>query len=150
MSDMKHGEVSIDAALASTAIGRRKLMGSMVAISAAATMSAPALAATGTKLLTFKGRYAMHGGKIIAGYFAAPRGKRDLGVIVVMGDGAKAEAAARNYASAGYLAIAPDLNATYRDRAFASREAMVADLMGQLHNLKHMPQGDGSVKVVSA
>lgn len=154
MGEIDSTDASIGSRLAAAVIGRRKLIGSFAAVSAVATVGMPAFAASDANLRTFHARYAIHGGSILAGYFAAPKGQQGLDVVVVLGDEAttpaQVEASARRYANAGYLAIAPDLAATYRDQPLASRAAMVDHLMKALPNLKRLPQGSGTVKVVSA
>jgi carboxymethylenebutenolidase len=139
-------------------IDRRGLMG-LAALSAAG-LAAPAAAAAiaspaDARLATFKGRYAIHGGKIINGYFASPHGKTKLDVVIVIpgerGLDARAEATVRRHALAGYLAIAPDLAAKQGDvPAGASRDAVLAELIGVVPNLKHLPHGNGKVTVVAA
>jgi hypothetical protein len=142
-------------------LGRRSVMRRMAALSVAPVVAGSGIlgfagaasAATGTdpRLNANRLRYAIRGGKIIDGYFAAPRGKSNLGVVVVIHDedglDAKAEETARRYALAGYYAIAPDLPATFKS---GSRDAMIADMMKTVPNLKRFAQGNGKVSVVAA
>ena len=142
-------------------INRRGLMG-IAALSVAgsvAGLAAPAAAAVAppadARLSTFKGRYAIDGGKIINGYFASPRGKTKLDVVLVIpgeqGLDARTRAVVRRHALAGYLAIAPDLAATQGDvPAGASRDAVLAEVIAVVPNLRRLPFGNGKVTVVAA
>nr|WP_299906597.1 dienelactone hydrolase family protein [Sphingomonas bacterium] len=110
-----------------------------------------AFAATDAGLNARKLRYAICGGQVIDGYFAGPRGRNNLDVVVVLPDrdvlDAKAEATARRYAQAGFYAIAPDLRATFKG---GNREAMVAQMVKAAGNLKRFAHGSGKVTIVSA
>ena len=143
-------------------VGRRGAMRRIAALSVAPAIAGSgvlgfagaALAATSTndsRLRVSRTRYAIRGGRIIDGYFAAPRGKINLGMVVVIHDeeglDAKAEDTARRYALAGYQAIAPDLRATFRGD---SRDAMLAELVHQLPNLKRSALSNGKVSIVAA
>src|SRR6202008_2464397 len=96
-------------------------------------------------------RYVISGGTILDGYFAAPRGKSDLGVVVVIHDenglNAKAEETARRYALAGYYAVAPDLRKNFGGLA---RDAQIAAMVKTAPQLKRVPRGNGQVMIVSA
>jgi carboxymethylenebutenolidase len=152
--------------IATKPLRRRSVVSAMVAVpiatSAVAGFAAPAMAAptaTATtidpadrRLSTFKGRYALANGKIVDGYFASPRGKTKLNVVLVMPKGetldAEAENEARHHALAGYLAIVPDLKATSGASSLAGRDAMIADMMTAMPGLKRMAHGNGHVRVV--
>lgn len=145
-----------------TPVGRRSAMRRIAALSVAPAIAGSgvlgfagsAFAATSgddSRLNASKVGYAIRGGKIIHGYFASPRGKTNLGVVVVIHDenglDAKAEDVARRYALAGYQAIAPDLRATFKG---ASRDAMIAEMVKQLPHLKRSALGNGTVSIVAA
>jgi hypothetical protein len=142
-------------------VSRRGVMTRM-ALAAAAGVAAPALApaaraAVGSDdgLKAFKGRYALRGGRVIDGYFVAPRGKVNLDVVVVLhgenGFDAGARAAAHDYARAGKLAIVPDMPATYAGLdALAGRDAHVADLKRLSGAFARHLRGNGKVEFVAA
>lgn len=145
-----------------TPVGRRGAMGRIAALSVVPAIvgsgvlgfAGSALAATSpddSRLNARKLRYAIRGGKVIDGYFAAPRGKANLGLVVVIHDenglDAKAEDTARRYALAGYSAIAPDLRATFKG---GDRDAAIAEMVNQLPHLKRSALGNGKVSVVAA
>jgi len=136
------------------AIDRRKLMGGMAALTAASAVAAPALAAvSGAGLHTFRARYAVRGSVVINGFFAAPKGKTDLDIVLVVpaNDGTPVEEIARRYANNGFLAIAPDFTkAQGKASAGAARDAKVAEVMRALPGLKRMMHGSGRVTVVAA
>lgn len=135
---------------------------SRMAVAAAAGMAAPVLApaahaVSGTEdgLRVFKGRYALRGGRVIDGYFVAPKGKTGLDVVVVLhgenGFDAGARALAHDYARAGKLAIVPDMPATYNGlTALAGRDAHVADIKGMSRAFGGHLRGNGKVEFVSA
>lgn len=137
-------------------VSRRGFLGragvtSVVGI-AAGGMATNAAAAIlpGAKISTYKGKYAVDGHRVIDGFMASPRGKTNLDVVVLVSESGKldaaAEAAARGYAASGWLAIAPDLSATYRG---ADKAAMVAALNRDLPRLKRLGRGSGKVAVVT-
>jgi hypothetical protein len=142
-------------------ISRRGAM-SRMAVAAAAGIVVPAMApvahaASGTdgNLRTFKGRYALRGGRVIDGYFVAPRNSIGLDVVVVLhgenGFDAGARALAHDYARAGKLAIVPDMPATYAGiAALAGRDAHVADIKGLSAAFGGHSRGNGKVEFVSA
>jgi len=142
-------------------VSRRGAMTGM-AVAAAAGMVAPGLTpaaqaaiGTGDGLKVFKGRYALKGGRVIDGYFVAPRGKSDLDIVVLLhGEGgldAGACAQAHRYARAGKLAIVPDMPATYTGAAaLAGRDARVADLKTLGAAFSGHLQASGKVEFVAA
>ena len=159
MSDNDNQPMSEAIDMGRAPLGRRAAMQRIAALAVAPAVAGSgmlgfagaAFAATDdSQLNARKLRYALRGGKIINGYFAAPRGKANLGLVVVIHDqnglDAKAEAAARRYALAGYQAIAPDLAATFK----GSRDAMIAQLVAQTPHLKRSALGNGKVTFVSA
>ncbi len=152
MADMHADATTMSLGLA--AIDRRKLMGGMAALTAASTVAAPSFAAvSGTRLRTFRARYAVRGHVVINGFFAAPSGKTDLDVVLVVpaNDGAPVEDIARRYADNGFFAIAPDFTkAQGKAGAGAARDAKVAEVMRALPGLKRMMHGSGRVTVVAA
>lgn len=135
---------------------------SRMAIAAAAGIAAPTLApvahaagAIDGNLKTFKGRYALRGGRIIDGYFVAPGNASNLDVVVVLhgekGFDATARALAHDHARAGKLAIVPDMPATYRGMAaLAGRDAHVADIKAMRDAFGRHVRGNGKVEFVSA
>lgn len=138
-----------------TAIDRRKFMGRAAVLGVASVVAAPAMAAIKADdagLRTLRARYELRNGTMITGLFAAPKGKTDLDVVLVMpANGASAEEVALRYADRGYLAIAPDLaKAQGRASAGAARETKVAEVMRALPGLKRMMNGNGRVVIVTA
>lgn len=133
-----------------------------VAAAAAAGIVAPtvvpvarAAGATDGNLKTFKGRYALRGGRLIDGYFVAPRNAVGLDVVVVLhgenGLDAGARALAHEHARAGKLAIVPDMAATYTGvAALAGRDAHVADIKGLSAAFGGHLHGNGKVEFVAA
>ncbi len=154
------------ASIVTKPLNRRSVVGGMAAVPIATSavgfsvpaMAAPAMAATidptDSRLSIFKGRYALANGKIVDGYFASPRGKTNLNVVLVMPKGdtldAETENEARRHALDGYLAIVPDLKATSGASALAGRGAMLADMMTAMPGLKRMAHGNGHVRVIGA
>jgi len=141
-------------ALGRKPVGRRTVMAALSAAPAVFGFAGSAFAVTDDGINARNVRYALRGGKMLDGYFASPRGKANLGVIVVMPDqssvDAKAQETARRYAHAGYLAIAPDLGATFKA---GNRDAMVAQMMKTLPDLKrlsHSNSKDAKIGVVAA
>ncbi len=138
-----------------TAIDRRKVMGGMAVLGAASALAAPAMAAIkhdGAGLRTLRARYALRNGTMITGLFAAPKGRGDLDVVLVMpaNDGAAEEIALR-YASNGYLAIAPDFTqAQGKASTGAGRDAKVAEVMRAMPGFKRLMNGNGRVVIVTA
>jgi len=141
-------------------VSRRGVM-SRMAVAAAAGMVAPALtpvaraADSDSGLKTFKGRYALRGGRIIDGYFVAPVNASNLDVVVVLhgekGFDATARTLAHDHARAGKLAIVPDMPATYRGvAALAGRDAHVADIKALRDAFGRHVRGNGKVEFVSA
>ena len=57
------------------------------------------------------------------------------------------QARARSFAAQGWLAIAPDLSATYRRAALGGRPALVAAMMRDLPRFRRMARGSGKVMV---
>ena len=137
-------------------VNRRSFLGRAGAVSAAGVVAAsainPAAAFAGSGVKTYKGKYAIDSHRVIDGFMAAPKGKMGLDVVVVVSESGKldsaAEATARRYAASGWLAIAPDLGATYRKAG--DKQAMVAALTRDLPRLKRMARGSGKVAVVVA
>lgn len=152
MSDIHDQDTA--AGLGTVAIDRRKLMGGMAVLTAASTVAAPAFAAvTGSDLRTLCASYALRGGKRINGFFAAPQGKADLDVVLVVpaNDSEPAEEIARRYARNGFLAIAPDFaKAQGGAPAGAARDAKVAEILRAMPAMKKMMCGNGRVTVVAA
>jgi hypothetical protein len=152
MSDMHDQDTPVG--LSAASIDRRKLMGGIAVLAAASTVAAPALAAvTGPDVRTLRAAYALRGGKTINGFFAAPKGKGDLGVVLVVAanDGEAVEEIALRYARSGFLAIAPDFAKAQGDAgAGAARDTKVAEVMRAMPGLKKMMQGNGRVTVVAA
>src|SRR3569623_643934 len=125
MSDMHDQEAAMGLGMA--AVNRRKLMGGMAALTVASTVAAPAIAAVaGPDVRTLRAAYALRGGMTINGFFAAPKGKADLGVVLVVPatDGATAEELALRYARKGFLAIALDFASTTKAEPYLSVNPM--------------------------
>ena len=147
--------------LARTPLGRRAVMGRMAALPVASAVvgtgiagfASSADAATGvdSHVRAENLRFGISGGRILDGYFAWPRGKGDLDVILVLhgenGLDAAAEETARRYALSGYLAVAPDLGKNF---AGYDRESHIAEMVKLAPKLKRLPQGNNNVRIVSA
>lgn len=137
-------------------VSRRSFLGRAGAVSAAGVVAAgainPAAAFAGSRMRTYKGKYAIDSHRVIDGFMAAPRGKTGLDVVVVVSESGKldaaAEATARRYAASGWIAIAPDLAATYGKAG--DKQAMVAALTRDLPRLKRLSHSSGKVAVVAA
>lgn len=142
-------------------VSRRGAMTRM-AVAAAAGMVAPGLAPAARAAIgddaglnAFKGRYALKGGRIIDGYFVAPKGKVNLDVVVLLhgedGFDGDARALAHRYARAGKLAIVPDMPATYAGvAALAGRDAHIADIQSLRAAFGRHLRGNGKVEFVAA
>ena len=142
-------------------VGRRTMMRRMAALPVASAVAGPgivgfatsAVAATGSdsRLRAENLRFAISGGRILDGYFAWPRGKADLDVIVVLhgenGLDGTAEETARRYASSGYFAVAPDLGKNF---AGLDRASQIAEMVKLAPKLKRLPSGNNNVRIVSA
>ena len=136
-------------------VSRRSFLGRAGAVSAAGVVAAgainPAAAFAGSTVRTYKGKYAVDSHRVFDGFMASPKGKTGLDVVVVVSESGKldsaAEATARRYAASGWLAIAPDLGATYKG---SDKQAMVAALTRDLPRLKRLSRGSGKVAVVAA
>ena len=133
-------------------LDRRTALGALGAVAGAVGVGGfglPALAAPpAASLYIFKGLYAIDGGRIIDGYFAAPKGKNRLPVILLIHDAqgydSLAEATAQRYAKAGYCAIAPNLATT----CFATTyEARLAEIQALAPRLSKFPLGNGKVAI---
>ena len=148
------------AGLVRAPLGRRTVMGRMAALPVASAVAgsgivgfATSAAAAGVdpRLNAQNLRFAISGGRILDGYFAAPRGKTNLDVIVVLhgenGLDATAEETARRYALAGYYAVAPDLGKNF---AGLDHGGQVAEMVKLAPKLKRLPHSNGNVRVVSA
>lgn len=136
--------------LSLVAFDRRTALGTFGALVGAAGVSGfalPALAAP-LPLWTFKGLYAIDGGRVLDGFIAAPSGMSQLNVILLIHDAngydSLAEASARRYAKAGYCAIAPDLTSTC---TAASYEARLAEIQALAPRLQQFPLGNGRVSI---
>lgn len=95
--------------LAGSAAAAAALIQAIAASPAAAAMIDPA----DPRLVTRKGGYAVGGGRMLTGYFAAPRSPgRKVGAVMVIhenrGLNAHTEDVARRLALAGYFTVAPD------------------------------------------
>lgn len=136
-------------------VSRRAFLGHAgVGAAAAGVAINPAAAAlSGAGIKTFKGKYAIDGHRVVDGFMAAPRGKANLDVVVLVTENGKldaaAETAALGYAASGWLAIAPNLPATYRGAAPAGKPAMVEALTRDLPRLKRLARGSGKVAIVA-
>jgi len=137
-------------------VNRRSFLGRAGAVSAAGVVAAgtinPAAAFAGSKMRTYKGKYAIDTHRVIDGFMAAPRGKTGLDVVVIVSENgtldAAAEATARRYAASGWIAVAPDLAATYGKAG--GKSAMVAALTRDLPRFKRLSHSSGKVAVVAA
>lgn len=143
-------------ALATTPVSRRGFFatcGAVSAAGAAASVAGPAWAAT-TGMRTYEGAYALGAHNLVFGYFANPRGKTDLDVVVIVPDKgrvtAKTRALARQHAAQGRMAVVPDLLATYGKAALGGVPAMTAALMADKARYRRLPLGSNRVTFVAA
>lgn len=132
-------------------ISRRGFIGTAgIASVAIGGVSQAAAAIGGTRVNTYKGKYAVDGHRIVNGFMATPRGKTNLDVVVLVSENGKldaaAEAAARGYAASGWIAFAPDLSSTY---GTTDKAAMVAALSRDLPRFKRLGHGSGKVAIVT-
>ncbi|WP_066657555.1 MULTISPECIES: twin-arginine translocation signal domain-containing protein [unclassified Sphingomonas] len=138
-------------------VSRRSFLGRAGAISAAGVVAAstvtPALALGGNGVRTYKGKYAIDSHRVIQGFVAGPRGKAYSDIVLVVSENgaidAAAEATARRYAASGWLAVVPDLPATY-DGTAGNKQAMIEALNGDLPRFKRMVRKTGKVAIVAA
>ena len=140
-------------------LDRRAMIKRVAAVSAAgvACTAAPAAFAAapevGPAIFTYDRGYAVADGTLIRGYYAAPRGKTNLDVLVLVTESglahADAQAKARRYAQAGYIVFAPDLHATYGRDPLGGRDDQMARLSATASALKKLPRGSGNVKVLA-
>ena len=142
-------------------LGRRSVMRRMAALPIASAVAGTgivgfatsAAAATGTdpRIRAKNLRFAISGGRILDGYFASPRGKANLDVIVVLhgenGLDSTAQDTARRYALSGYFAVAPDLGKNF---AGLDHGSQVAEMVKLAPKLKRMAHSSGNVRIVSA
>ena len=140
-----------------TGLDRRQVMARAGSLAGAAAIgvATPAWATSSTdrRLNIYEGQYAIDSHKIVDGYFAAPRGRTGMDVLVVIpGEGGIDNAVrdlVRRHALAGNLAIAPDLAKTAGTR-FSSRDAMIADFVAHVPRLKKHSRGNGTVRIIAA
>jgi carboxymethylenebutenolidase len=148
------------ASLVQAPLGRRTMMRRMAAVPVASAVAGSgigfatsAAAATGLdqRFQAQNLRFAISGGRILDGYFASPRGKTNLDVIVVLhgenGLDAAAQETARRYAQSGYIAVAPDLGKNF---AGLDHGSQVAEMLKLAPKLKRLPRSNGNVRIVSA
>lgn len=137
-------------------VNRRQAIGSVAAASAVAVvaggLAAPAQASD-ARLQIFEGKYAFDGHKIVDGYFATPRGKMGMDILLVIPGEAglddSVRALVRRHALAGKAVIAPDLAKTAGGRLM-SRDAMIADLVSHIPRMRKHVRGNGRLTVLSA
>lgn len=140
-----------------TGVNRRQAMTCVGAVAgvAAIGIAGPAWATSSTdrRLRIHEGRYAIDSHKVVEGYFATPRGRTGMDVLVVIpGEGGIDDSVrdlVRRHALAGKIAIAPDLARTAGTR-FASRDALIADFIAHAPRLKRHGRGNGTVRIVAA
>lgn len=134
-----------------------------LAVATAAGVAAPAMANISLSeaadgLRTFNGRYALPGGRIVAGYFVSPRSSNGMApafdtVVVVpgaQGVDADARALANGYARAGKMVIVPDMVATYAGlKSLAGRDAHIADLKALAPAFAKKAWANGNVEYVA-
>lgn len=157
MSDIQDQPVT---GIVGAPVARRTVMRRIAALPVASAMAGSgmvglagsAVAATRDSRIQARDlRYAISGGRILDGFFAAPRGKTNLGVIVVIHDenglDSTARATAIRYAQAGYYAVAPDLRKNFGG---LDHDARVAEMVRTAPHLKRLPHGNGNVTIVSA
>lgn len=135
------------------AIGRAAALPVAGVVAGSLAMPAWASGAGDRRLRIYEGRYAIDSHKIVDGYFAAPRGRTGMDVLVVIpGENGLDESVrdlVRRHALAGKVAFAPDLAKTYGN-PLASRDAMIADFVAHAPRLKRHARGNGTVTLVAA
>jgi len=133
-------------------VSRRGFIGTAgIASVALGGMTTQAMAAvSGAKVKTYKGKYAVDSHRIVNGFMAAPRGKTNLDIVLLVSENGKldaaAEAAARGYAASGWIAFAPDLPSTYDTN---DKAAMVEALTRDVPRFKRLGHGSGKVAIVT-
>ena len=136
-----------------TGVSRRGAFGRLAGVSVASAIGtgvgssafASVLSPVDSALTEYRGKFAIHGGKIING-----RNRLDV-VVLVHGktsDRAALESTARRFARLGKVGIVADLAATYDGGALTSHEARVADLQSSAFDKIWM--GNGNVSFVEA
>lgn len=140
-------------------VTRRQAIGRAAAVSAATvvatSVAAPAWAtdAADPRLRTFEGCYAIDSHKVVDGYFARPRGRTGMDVLVVIPRGTDISDAerdlARRHALGGQIAFVPNLARTNGNAAI-SRDAMVADFLTHTPRFAKQTHANGTVRVVAA
>lgn len=134
-------------------VNRRQAIGGAAVVAGSMAMPAWATSATDRRLRVYEGKYAIDGHKIVDGYFATPRGRTGMDVLVVIpgekGIDDSVRDLVRRHALAGNVAFAPDLAKT-SGKAFAGRDAMIADFVAHTPRLKRHARGNGIVRLVAA
>ena len=159
MVDVPHIK-AVKANKVATGVSRRGAFGRLAGVSVASAIGtgvgssafASVLSPVDSALTEYRGKFAIHGGKIINGYVAAPKGRNRLDVVVLVhgktSDRAALESTARRFARLGKVGIVADLAATYDGGALTSHEARVADLQSSAFDKIWM--GNGNVSFVEA
>ncbi len=124
------------------------------AASAMPIMAQTAIKTSSDGLKTGETTFEVNGFKVPA-YFAAPEGKKNLPVVLVIQEifGVHEYIAdtARRFAKAGYLAIAPDLYARQGDaRKYTETAKLMAELVSKVPDAQVMSDLDGAVKWAGA
>ena len=117
-------------------------------------MAQTAIKTSSDGLKTGETTFEVNGFKVPA-YFAAPEGKKNLPVVLVIQEifGVHEYIAdtARRFAKAGYLAIAPDLYARQGDaRKYTETAKLMAELVSKVPDAQVMSDLDGAVKWAGA
>ena len=124
------------------------------AASAMPIMAQTAIKTSSDGLKTGETTFEVNGFKVPA-YFAAPEGKKNLPVVLVIQEifGVHEYIAdtARRFAKAGYLAIAPDLYARQGDaRKYTETAKLMSELVSRVPDAQVMSDLDGAVKWAGA
>ena len=124
------------------------------AASAMPIMAQTAIKTSSDGLKTGETNFEVNGFKVPA-YFAAPEGKKNLPVVLVVQEifGVHEYIAdtARRFAKAGYLAIAPDLYARQGDvRKYTETAKLMSELVSKVPDAQVMSDLDGAVKWADA
>ncbi len=124
------------------------------AASAMPIMAQTAIKTSSDGLKTGETTFEVNGFKVPA-YFAAPAGKKNLPVVLVIQEifGVHEYIAdtARRFGKAGYLAIAPDLYARQGDaRKYTETAKLMAELVSKVPDAQVMSDLDGAVKWAGA
>jgi hypothetical protein len=141
-------------------ISRRGALGGIVASATIVACGAPNAAfgaarpSPSSNVHAYEARYALEGGSLVSGFFAVPKRKTNLDVVVLVhgaeGFGPQVQQTALDYAEKGYLAVALDLPASFGDAAGHDHAALVAAAKQTAPRFSRHARGSGRVSLTMA